>query len=33
MAAFCTHLSYQIHLTDRKSFGWSNTQILWLEQH
>jgi hypothetical protein len=25
MAAFCTHLSYQIHLTDRKSFGWSNT--------
>lgn len=25
MAAFCIHLSYQIHLTDRKSFGRSNT--------
>ena len=25
MAAFFIHFSYLIHLSDRKSFGWSNT--------
>lgn len=25
MAEFYAHFSYLIHLSDRKSFGWSNT--------